>query len=74
VASAASHWAIARLPCYAAIILLLEVMFEERYAAEWWDGFAKMERPEFEKIAQDLVGPQRRLAILRTIVAEAGAP
>jgi hypothetical protein len=55
-------------------ILLLDVTFEERYAAEWWDGFAKMGRPEFEKIAQDLVGPQGRLAILSTIVAEAGAP
>ena len=55
-------------------ILLLDVMFEERYAAEWWDGFAKMERPEFEKIAHDLVGPQGRLALLCSIVAEAGAP
>jgi hypothetical protein len=55
-------------------ILLLDVMFEERYAAEWWDGFAKMERQEFEKIARDLVEPQGRLALLRTIVADAGAP
>ena len=55
-------------------ILLLDVMFEERYAAEWWDAFATMERPEFEKIAQDLVGPQGRLTILRAIVTEARAP
>jgi hypothetical protein len=55
-------------------ILLLEVMFEERYAAEWWDGFAKMDRTAFEETARDLVGPKGRVAILRTIVAEAGAP
>ncbi len=55
-------------------ILALDAMFEERYAEEWWGDFAKMGRPEFEKIALDLVGPQGRLAILRTIVAEAGAP
>jgi hypothetical protein len=55
-------------------ILLLDVIFEERYAAEWWDGFAKMERTEFEKIARDLVGPQGRLAMLRMIAADAGAP
>ena len=61
-------------PVQANFILALGIMIEERWAAEWWDGFAKMERPEFEKIAHDLVGPQGRLAILRTIVAEAGAP
>jgi len=55
-------------------ILLLDLVFEERCAAEWWDGFAKLERPEFEKVAHDLVGPQGRLAMLRTIVADAGAP
>lgn len=55
-------------------ILALHVMFEERYAGEWWDDFAKMKRSEFERIARDLVGPQGRLAILRTIVAQAGAP
>src|SRR5260370_874916 len=51
-------------------ILALGVMFEQRYAEEWWGDFAKVERPECEKIARDLVGPQGRLAILRAIVAE----
>jgi len=36
--------------------------------------FAKMDRAEFERRTRDLVGPQGRLAMLRTIVAEAGAP
>jgi hypothetical protein len=39
-----------------------------------WDGFAKMERPEFEKIAHDLFESRGRLAMLRTIVADAGPP
>jgi hypothetical protein len=47
-------------------------MFEMRYAPEWWDGFAKMDRAEFDEIAQDLVGPEGRLAILRRIVAGEG--
>jgi len=38
--------------------------------ALWWDGLAKMERGEFERTARDLDG---RLAILRTLVTEAGA-
>jgi hypothetical protein len=54
-------------------ILALGNMFEARWATEWWDDFAKIDRAEFEKIARDLIGPQGRLAILRTTVAEAGA-
>jgi hypothetical protein len=61
-------------PVQANFILALGNMIEERWCSEWWDGFAKMERPEFEKIAEDLVGPQGRLTILRAIVTEAGAP
>jgi hypothetical protein len=44
-------------------------MIEERWASEWWDDFAKVERGEFERIGRDLVGPEGRFAILRTIVA-----
>jgi hypothetical protein len=33
-----------------------------------------MERPEFEKIARDLFEPRGRLAMLRTIAADAGSP
>lgn len=54
-------------------ILTLGNMFEGRWATGWWDDFAKMDRAEFEKTARDLIGPQGRLAILRTTVAEAGA-
>ena len=51
-------------------ILGLGNMFEGRWADEWWGDFAKMERPMFEEIATDLIGPQGRLAILRKMVAE----
>jgi hypothetical protein len=51
-------------------ILVLGNMVEGRWASEWWDGLAKMDRGEFERTAGDLVG---RLAILRTLVTEAGA-
>jgi len=54
-------------------ILVLGNMIEERWASKWWDGLAKMERGEFEGAARDLVGPQGRLAVLRKVVAEAGA-
>jgi hypothetical protein len=54
-------------------IFALDHALEERYATVWWEDFAKMDRPEFERTAQDLVGQQGRLAILRRIVAEAGA-
>jgi hypothetical protein len=32
-------------------ILALDNAIEERWATEWWHGFAKMERDEFERIA-----------------------
>ncbi|EHR01240.1 hypothetical protein [Bradyrhizobium sp. WSM471] len=54
-------------------ILVLGNVIEERWAPDWWEGFAKMERMEFEQAARDLAGPEGRLAILRKIVAEAGA-
>jgi hypothetical protein len=57
-------------PVQANFILVLGNMIEERWASEWWDALAKMERGEFEWTARDLV---RRLAILRTLVTEAGA-
>lgn len=53
-------------------ILALGNIIEQPWAADWWDGFAKMDRQEFEIAAQDLVGPQGRLAILRGLVEEAG--
>jgi hypothetical protein len=52
-------------------ILGLPNMIEERWATEWWDDFAKMDRGEFERIARDLVGPEGRFAMLRKIMAEA---
>ncbi len=52
-------------------VLGLGNMFEGRWATEWWDDFAKMDRAKFEDVAQDLIGPQGRLAILRKMVAEA---
>ncbi|MCK1463455.1 hypothetical protein IVB34_35140 [Bradyrhizobium sp. 2] len=54
-------------------ILVLDARFEARYAAEWWEGFAKMDRGEFEEAARDLVGPDGRLAVLRRIVVGDGA-
>lgn len=50
-------------------ILALGHVYEARYAAGWWEDFAKMNRAEFERVALDLVGPQGRLGILRGIVA-----
>jgi hypothetical protein len=46
-------------------------MLEKRWAPDWWRDLASVERNEFERTARDLVG---RLAILRTLVTEAGAP
>jgi len=54
----------------AQFVLALGNVIEQRWAAEWWDGFAKMDRQEFEYAARDLVGPQGRLAILRGLVAQ----
>ncbi|MCK1268927.1 hypothetical protein IVB44_08550 [Bradyrhizobium sp. 49] len=54
-------------------MLALGNMIEERWAADWWSGLARMERQEFEEAARDLAGPEGRLAILRKIVADAGA-
>jgi len=54
-------------------ILVLGAMIEARYASEWWEGFAKMDRAEFEETARDLAGPGGRLAVLRRIVAGEGA-
>lgn len=48
-------------------ILALGNMIEQRWASEWWEDFSKMDE-EFERTAGDLVGPQGRVAILRTIV------
>lgn len=53
----------------AQVILALGNMIERRWASEWWNDFAKVERGEFERIGRDLVGPKGRFAILRTIVA-----
>jgi hypothetical protein len=47
-------------------------MIEARWASEWWEDFAKMERAEFERTAGDLIGPEGRLAILRKLTAEVG--
>jgi hypothetical protein len=43
-------------PVQANFILVLGNMIEERWASEWWEGLAKMERGEFEPTARDLVG------------------
>jgi hypothetical protein len=52
-------------------VLVLDNILDERWASEWWDDFARMERGEFERAARDLVGTEGRLPILRKIVAEA---
>lgn len=44
-------------------------VIEQRWATEWWDGFAKTDRQEFEVPARDLVGPEGRRAVLRKIAA-----
>ncbi|MCC8950419.1 hypothetical protein H8A97_36450 [Bradyrhizobium sp. Arg62] len=54
-------------------ILALGNMIEQRWATEWWEDFAKMDRAEFEKIARDLVGAEGRLTVLRKIVGDAGS-
>jgi hypothetical protein len=36
------------------------------HVAQWWTGFAQMDRPAFEKGAESLV---RLLAVLRQVVA-----
>ena len=54
-------------------ILVLGAMIEARYASEWWEGSAKMDRAEFEETARDLAGLGGRLTVLRRIVAGDGA-
>ncbi|MCC8950410.1 hypothetical protein H8A97_36405 [Bradyrhizobium sp. Arg62] len=54
-------------------ILALGNTLEARYAGDWWDDFAQMDRQGFESAARDLVGQEGRLAILRKIVAEVDA-
>lgn len=54
-------------------ILALGNALEERWASEWWNDFVKMDRGEFEQTAQDFVGPDGRLAILRKIVTNSSA-
>ncbi|WP_342738431.1 hypothetical protein [Bradyrhizobium sp. B117] len=54
-------------------VLVLGNVIEQRWAAEWWDGFAKMDRAEFEVAAPDLVGPRGRLAVLRKVAAADGS-
>jgi len=49
-------------------ILVLGNMVEARYAEDWWDDFGRLDRHRFEDAAQDLVGPEGRLAILRKVV------
>ncbi|MBR1178080.1 hypothetical protein JQ617_29255 [Bradyrhizobium sp. KB893862 SZCCT0404] len=49
-------------------ILVLGNMVEARYAEDWWDDFGGLDRHEFEDAAQDLVGPEGGLAILRKVV------
>jgi hypothetical protein len=55
-------------------VLALRNMFEESYASDEWEAFAKLDRTEFERTARDLVGPEGRFADLRKIVADADAP
>ncbi len=57
-------------PVQANFILVLGNIVEQRWASQWRDDFSKMGRGEFERTARDLV---ERLAILRTLVTEAGA-
>jgi len=55
----------------AQVALAIGNMIEERYAADEWEAFAKMDRVEFESAARELSGPDGRLGILRKIIAEA---
>jgi hypothetical protein len=52
----------------AQFMLVFGVQLFEPHATPWWAEFARMERAEFEQRAADLVGPQGRLAALRTVV------
>ena len=54
-------------------ILVLGNIIQERWAREWWDGLAKMDRQQFEDAARDLAGAEGRLAVLRKIVEDSGA-
>ncbi|WP_128953622.1 hypothetical protein [Bradyrhizobium guangzhouense] len=47
-------------------ILVLRNIIERRWASDWWDDFARMDRLEFEDRAAEL---KRMLAALREVVA-----
>jgi hypothetical protein len=55
----------------ARLMLVFDVQLFEPYATPWWAEFARMDRTEFEKQAQHLIGPQGILAVLRAIADDA---
>ncbi|WP_407116152.1 hypothetical protein [Bradyrhizobium sp. LMG 9283] len=58
----------------ASFTLLLDAQMYDAHAAQWWVDFARIDRPEFEKVAAVLVGPQGALEALRKVVSAANAP
>jgi len=58
----------------ATFILLLDAQMYDAHAAQWWADLARMDRPEFEKLAAVLVGPQGALEALRKVASAANAP
>jgi hypothetical protein len=51
-------------------ILALNNRYEARWAADWWEDFARMDRAEFERNARELI---ELVSILRTMVTKAGS-
>lgn len=58
----------------ASFILLLDAQMYNAHAPQWWADLARMDRPEFEKLAAVLVGPQGALEALRKVASAADAP
>jgi hypothetical protein len=53
----------------AQFMLVFDEQMFDADAAKWWTETARMDRPEFEERAADLVGPGGKLAVLRQVAA-----
>jgi hypothetical protein len=49
-------------------VLVLGVRIERPYWRDWWTAFSAMEREEFRREASELVGPDGRLGVLKSVL------
>ncbi|WLA64937.1 hypothetical protein [Bradyrhizobium diazoefficiens] len=58
----------------AQFILVFDAQMYDAHAAQWWAELARMDRPDFEKLAASLVDPEGALPALRKVASAANAP